>query len=185
MPGFSITTLLLPAAGETGAPDSALLLSLLDEPANVPGWKWSACAIPPAADSIGAGTKKQAVATADADTVSLRAQDVQGFNAAVERACRALGDAEPEITRMDNIAGDGDCGLTLKAGAAGASPFRHSIESRVRGGGADGRGRSERADAFPHIPSLVIIPGAGTCCVLLLLLRAPPVSAWVAGVRLN
>ena len=55
MPGFSITTLLLPAAGETGAPDSALLLSLLDEPANVPGWKWSACAVPPAADTIGAG----------------------------------------------------------------------------------------------------------------------------------
>ena len=53
------------------------------------------------------------------DTVTLRAEDPKAFDAAVERACKALSEAEPEITRYDNVAGDGDCGLTLKAGAAG------------------------------------------------------------------
>jgi hypothetical protein len=37
--------------------------------------------------------------------------------AAVEAACRRLILSEPEITRMDTIAGDGDCGTTLRAGA--------------------------------------------------------------------
>ena len=119
MPGFSITTLLMPATSEAGAPDSSLLLSLLDGPTNVPGWRWSACAAPPAAGTIGTATKQQAAAAAT-EATALRAQDPQAFDAAVARACKALGDAEPEITRMDNIAGDGDCGLTLKAGAAGA-----------------------------------------------------------------
>ncbi|EIW58792.1 dihydroxyacetone kinase [Trametes versicolor FP-101664 SS1] len=120
MPGFSITTLLLPH--ETGPSDvphlDSLILSLLDEPANAPGWKWSSGTVPPAADQIASGAKRQTSAVAQEDLVSLRAEDTQAFNAAVERACNALIAAEPEITRMDNIAGDGDCGLTLKAGAS-------------------------------------------------------------------
>jgi dihydroxyacetone kinase len=36
--------------------------------------------------------------------------------------------AEPEITRLDTIAGDGDCGLTLKAGAEGLFVI-HSLVS--------------------------------------------------------
>ncbi|KAI0644200.1 dihydroxyacetone kinase [Trametes meyenii] len=118
MPGFSITTLLLPAEAGPSIPESSLILSLLDEPANTPGWKWSAGAVPPAEDQIASGAKRQESAVAKADLVSIRAEDAQAFNAAVERACNALIVAEPEITRMDNIAGDGDCGLTLKAGAS-------------------------------------------------------------------
>ncbi len=122
MPGFSITTLLLPfETGSLGVPDlGSLILSLLDEPANAPGWKWSSGTVPPAADQIASGAKRQTSAVAQEDLVSLHADDTQAFNAAVERACNALIAAEPEITRMDNIAGDGDCGLTLKAGASGA-----------------------------------------------------------------
>ncbi|KAH9940922.1 dihydroxyacetone kinase [Epithele typhae] len=132
MPGFSVTTLLLPSAGETGAPDGSLLLSLFDEPANVPGWKWSSCASPPAIDTIGTGAKKAASTTKEAAAViSLRADDPQRFNAAIERACKALADAEPEITRMDNIAGDGDCGLTLKAGAGAV--LKGLQEGRISG----------------------------------------------------
>ena len=41
------------------------------------------------------------------------------FVKAVQSACQALISAEPEITKYDTIAGDGDCGLTLKAGAEG------------------------------------------------------------------
>ncbi len=37
------------------------------------------------------------------------------FVQAIVGVCEGLAKAEPEITRMDTIAGDGDCGLTLKA----------------------------------------------------------------------
>ncbi|KAI0657998.1 dihydroxyacetone kinase [Cubamyces menziesii] len=131
MPGFSITTLLLPAAADAGAPDSSLILSLLDEPANTPGWKWLSGTVPPAADQIESGAKRQASAVPQEGLVSLRAEDPQAFNAAVERACNALIAAEPEITRMDNIAGDGDCGLTLKAGASAV--LKGVQEGRISG----------------------------------------------------
>ncbi|KAI0731307.1 dihydroxyacetone kinase 1 [Earliella scabrosa] len=131
MPGFSITTLLLPAESESGAPDSSLLLSLLDEPANVPGWKWAANVPPLPTEKIASAPKKEAAAAPTEDIVVLRAEDPKAFNAAVERACKALGDAEPEITRMDNIAGDGDCGLTLKAG--GASVLKALQDGRISG----------------------------------------------------
>ncbi len=55
----------------------------------------------------------------------LAATSQEAFIDALERACRCLIDAEPEITRQDVIAGDGDAGLTLKAGAEGIdAPFR-------------------------------------------------------------
>lgn len=127
MPGFSITTLLLPSASETGkdVPDASLLLSLVDAPANVPGWKWASSSVPPDTDQI-PGPKKEGAVAATQETVTLRAEDPKAFDTAVERACKALGEAEPEITRYDLIAGDGDCGLTLKAGAAGACSVIHS-----------------------------------------------------------
>ncbi|KAI8974531.1 dihydroxyacetone kinase [Trametes punicea] len=133
MPGFSITTLLLPSSSETGpsVPDSALILSLLDEPANVPGWKWSAGVVPPPPEQIASAGKRQTRGVAPEDLVLLRADDPRAFDAAVERACNALVAAEPEITRMDNIAGDGDCGLTLKAGASAV--LKGVQEGRISG----------------------------------------------------
>lgn len=47
------------------------------------------------------------------------AADPEAFIAAITRACKALIDAEPELTKQDQIAGDGDAGLTLEAGAKG------------------------------------------------------------------
>lgn len=129
MPGFSITTLLLPTGSESDAPDSSLLLSLIDEPANVPGWKWAANVPPLSTDKIATSAKKEAAAPLD--IAVLRAEDPKAFNAAVERACTALADAEPDITRYDNIAGDGDCGLTLKAG--GASVLKALQDGRISG----------------------------------------------------
>ena len=43
--------------------------------------------------------------------------DGQQFLDAITRACNALIEAEPELTKQDQIAGDGDAGLTLEAGA--------------------------------------------------------------------
>lgn len=47
------------------------------------------------------------------------ASDPKLFLAALESALKSVIAAEPEITRYDTIAGDGDAGLTLKAGAQG------------------------------------------------------------------
>ncbi|KAI0788772.1 dihydroxyacetone kinase [Abortiporus biennis] len=116
MPGFSLTLLLLPSSNDTSSPTSSQILSLLDEPSNAPGWKWTSHAKP--------GVPIQSVAIAKEDEGNVKkveeklvAEDPAAFIDAVKRACKALVDEEPEITRMDNIAGDGDCGLTLKAGA--------------------------------------------------------------------
>jgi dihydroxyacetone kinase len=43
--------------------------------------------------------------------------DPAQFIHTIRRACLALIDAEPEITRQDLIAGDGDAGHTLRSGA--------------------------------------------------------------------
>ncbi|KII87471.1 hypothetical protein PLICRDRAFT_177215 [Plicaturopsis crispa FD-325 SS-3] len=115
MPGFSITLLLLPPVSSPSKPSPSLILSLLDEPTSTPGWKWSSPSVPAEFNA------KPLQATGPAKTKEgeeLGAPDPEAFTAAIVRAARALIGAEPEITRMDSIAGDGDCGLTLKSGAS-------------------------------------------------------------------
>ncbi|KAG6850559.1 hypothetical protein H0H93_011758 [Arthromyces matolae] len=114
MPGFSITLLLLPSNDNTSAPAASLLLSLLDDHSNTPGWKWSSHTAPPA--------QPHHAESASGTIPTLRAPSIKvphpaSFDSSVRCACQALIAAEPEITHMDTIAGDGDCGLTLKAGA--------------------------------------------------------------------
>ncbi|KAL1747587.1 Dak1 domain-containing protein [Schizophyllum fasciatum] len=116
MPGFSITLLLLPTAGEKDAPSKDVILSALDAKADVPGWRWSSAA--PAPEQV-AFTPAAAAQTTKPTGSPIKAADPSGFVAGIKRACEALIAAEPKITEMDNIAGDGDCGLTLKAGAEG------------------------------------------------------------------
>ncbi|KIJ65709.1 hypothetical protein HYDPIDRAFT_187408 [Hydnomerulius pinastri MD-312] len=118
MPGFSITLLLLPNANDANSISADLILSLLDDPTNAPGWKWSSKTVPPVTTQSTPSVSAPALPPSG-HQFSLRAVDVASFNAAVERACNSLIEAEPEITKMDNIAGDGDCGLTLKDGASG------------------------------------------------------------------
>ena len=122
MPGFSVTLLQLPDGSDPSAPSADLILSLLDERPDVPGWKW-ASTIPPVASGEqikqSEGTRPAGVPQA----IKLRAEDPKAFDEAVKRGCDAIIAAEPEITRMDNIAGDGDCGLTLKDGATGGCGY--------------------------------------------------------------
>lgn len=120
MPGFSLTLLLLPSSSSTAAPPEDIILRLLDASTTAPGWKWTSGA-PPSALS-----PPPAVLASERTTdraAKVRAQDVQGFALAVERVCNALDKAESEITRMDTISGDGDCGLTLQTGAQGMRPY--------------------------------------------------------------
>ncbi|KAI6112694.1 dihydroxyacetone kinase [Pisolithus sp. B1] len=112
MPGFSLTLLLLPCPNDRNAPSVDLLLTLLDNPTDAPGWRWSSKTEPARTPRIPEGLTVSHVG-------KLRASNVASFNTSVERSCRALIAAEPEITKMDSIAGDGDCGLTLKDGANG------------------------------------------------------------------
>lgn len=112
MPGFSITLLLLPEHSTRSSPSAETLLSLLDEQPDVPGWRYAPGVVPFALDkqihtihkdvSQGVGQK------------GLPSSDPDGFINSIKAAAGALIDAEPEITKMDTIAGDGDCGLTLK-----------------------------------------------------------------------
>ena len=109
MPGFSISLLLLPRSGESGAPTSAEILSLLDAKADTPGWKWTSPQPPNA--SFTTAPAKAATATSSSHRV-LTVKNPDGLITALKRACEALVAAEPEITRMDTIAGDGDCGTS-------------------------------------------------------------------------
>lgn len=113
MPGFSITLLLLSEEKQT----RDLILSLLDEPTETPGWKWSSRSPPTGVQSP--SEIPGVVSATDTSKSCLKAPDPSAFTSAVKNACDALIQAEPEITRMDTIAGDGDCGLTLKDGATG------------------------------------------------------------------
>jgi len=121
MPGFSLTLLLLPGSNDANAPPTDLLLGLLDDPTDTPGWKWSSRTASTRASQIPQTPQEMTTTPSHVSprAATLRAPDVASFNASITRACNALVAAEPEITRMDSIAGDGDCGLTLKDGAAG------------------------------------------------------------------
>lgn len=121
MPGFSITLLLLPDAESDDAVSTDLILSLLDDPTNAPGWKWSSKSEP---TTIYETVSLESVNTTPPSSQSaLEAPDARSFETAIERACKALLVAERDITDMDKIAGDGDCGLTLSAGALGQLPY--------------------------------------------------------------
>jgi dihydroxyacetone kinase len=117
MPGFSLTLLLLPTSSSDFAPPSDVILRLLDASTSAPGWKWTSGA-PPSAPSAPPPAVPPSERAADQGQ-RVRAHDVRGFERSVERACNALDKAEPEITKMDTVAGDGDCGLTLQTGANG------------------------------------------------------------------
>ncbi|KAF8887292.1 dihydroxyacetone kinase 1 [Infundibulicybe gibba] len=127
MPGFSITLLLLPR-GNADDVTTPLVLSLLDDKAETPGWKWSPGSLP---SGNPAQTTDSAVPEESPSMIKIASRDPDGFVAAITRACHALISAEPGITHMDRIAGDGDCGLTLKAGAEGV--LRKVADGTVHG----------------------------------------------------
>ncbi|KAH9967122.1 dihydroxyacetone kinase 1 [Russula dissimulans] len=130
MPGFSLTLLLLPSPSSAGAaaPSEDVILRLLDAFTSAPGWKWTSGKTPSTLVPL---PPTLAPERAAGQALKVRAQDAQGFARAVERACDALDKAEQEITRMDVISGDGDCGLTLQTGA-------RAVLARLRSGSISG-----------------------------------------------
>ncbi|WVN85868.1 dihydroxyacetone kinase [Cryptococcus depauperatus CBS 7841] len=127
MPGFSLTLLLLPSASEKSLYSSLQILEYIDSPASAPGWKWHAAKEP---GILGDKVEEVHVPTKN-DNVSLPPVDSETFLAAITRSCKSLIAAEPELTEQDRIAGDGDAGLTLEAGAKGVLRAIH--EGRLKG----------------------------------------------------
>ncbi|KAF4570084.1 Dihydroxyacetone kinase 2 [Pleurotus pulmonarius] len=117
MPGFSITLLLLPSHGTQASPSAEEVLALLDAPADTPGWKWSSGVAPTETETRPAVPKENQPPFVASARGAIVAADDKTFIETIQRVCHALIAAEPEITQMDVIAGDGDCGLTLKGGA--------------------------------------------------------------------
>jgi dihydroxyacetone kinase len=135
MPGFSLSLLLLPRS-QAGVE----ILRALDAPASALGWNYNGASEP--GHIVESSTEESSDEIVDPLPACLRqsfsfwffllgsmtlnpacfglaASDRTRFIAAITSACRALIEAEPEITRQDVIAGDGDAGLTLLAGAQG------------------------------------------------------------------
>ncbi|KAJ2930839.1 hypothetical protein H1R20_g6263, partial [Candolleomyces eurysporus] len=117
MPGFSLTLLRLPSEGDASGFSASEILGLLDDKPKVPGWKWTPCSEPLLQDEQ--LVEGKSVSVAHDNVLQLKAKDPNSFVSAIRNASNQLIAAEPEITRMDTIAGDGDAGLTLKAGAQG------------------------------------------------------------------
>ncbi|KAF8637581.1 hypothetical protein AX17_002650 [Amanita inopinata Kibby_2008] len=117
MPGFSLSLLRLPSSEDANAPAQSYILSLLDEKPDVPGWRWSSGRTPLGPLSQSSSSLSDDQINLQKSFIRLKFIDPRAFVNMIQRVCNSLIAAEPEITRMDTIAGDGDCGLTLKAGA--------------------------------------------------------------------
>ncbi|GAA6061035.1 hypothetical protein JCM10212_004609 [Sporobolomyces blumeae] len=131
LPGFSLTLLLLPR--EPAVPTSPsfetslsfskeLILECFDDETEAPAWKWSFKGQPEMKieeeDESEKKKKEDATAT-ESEVKGPKPTDSKVFLASIENALKKVIAAEPEITKYDTIAGDGDAGLTLKAGAEG------------------------------------------------------------------
>ncbi|KPV78333.1 uncharacterized protein RHOBADRAFT_23334 [Rhodotorula graminis WP1] len=128
LPGFSLTLLLLPREG-IPSPASAssstsslsvtsdLLVDLFDAPTDAPAWKWTFKGEPNM--KVEKADERKAAKKEDFPPRVRAATDSKLFMSALSEALKSVIHAEPEITRYDTIAGDGDAGLTLKAGAEG------------------------------------------------------------------
>ncbi|KAL8286260.1 hypothetical protein RQP46_004748 [Phenoliferia psychrophenolica] len=124
LPGFSISLVLLPreavptpiAFTSKLSFDKELILYTLDAPTEAPGWRWHYKGRP----ESHLEDKDEKVKAATSDVIKGPAPtDPKLFLSCLELALKRVVAAEPEITRFDTIAGDGDAGLTLKAGAEG------------------------------------------------------------------
>ncbi|KAI0047127.1 dihydroxyacetone kinase 1 [Auriscalpium vulgare] len=116
MPGFSLTLLLLPK-NSSKEYSADVILRLLDASTSAPGWKWHSAS--PPSTLTATQQAKPAPPLKAGQSTTLRVADPKALTAVIERVCAALNQNEAEITRMDTIAGDGDCGLTLQNGANG------------------------------------------------------------------
>lgn len=111
-PGFSIS---LMNVLDTGLDTS--MLSLLDDPCEASGW--TAKRFSPADQAVNGTLKSLANGSHAVKASSSLTWNADAVIASLRKALHALIAAEPEVTRFDDVVGDGDCGTTLKRGALG------------------------------------------------------------------
>ncbi|EGG00640.1 uncharacterized protein MELLADRAFT_50347 [Melampsora larici-populina 98AG31] len=135
MPGFSISVVLLPTKNENVTIDCQDeeafkfngddIVNLLDAPTTCLGWPTCFKGDPNTEVLLDKKIPATREASENANTETEKdekiatSSDPKLFVNAIKAACEALIAATPEITKYDTIAGDGDCGYTLKAGATG------------------------------------------------------------------
>ena len=122
MAGISVTLLALPA-GALGEE----LLELLDAPTGAKAWPGGP-AQPPRLLVVPRPAAEQ-------DAVADAGEHDPQVAAAIEAACRALQAEEAELTRLDQVVGDGDLGSALARGARAwlTDPVSGSAASQLRG----------------------------------------------------
>ncbi|KAL3791220.1 hypothetical protein ACHAWO_013342 [Cyclotella atomus] len=111
------------------------VLALIDCETNAPAWakvdiwKHSEASRPSnseIAEVIGGDASKDSTAGLSLPPVSINNFDALAATV-IEKCCKALIDAEPELTKFDTIVGDGDCGITM---ARGAKEILQRLESK-------------------------------------------------------
>jgi len=111
-PGFSITLL----------KTTSDMLPLLDAPTSAPGWAPKSPSSSP--EAIKPPTElTSAPEVAEPTVKNGYILDTSAFKTTITAGCKSLIAAEPQITKYDTIAGDGDCGETLKNGAEAVLKF--------------------------------------------------------------
>ncbi|KAF9906631.1 Dihydroxyacetone kinase 2 [Linnemannia zychae] len=104
MPGISISILVLPENHN----EQQELVALLDQPAHCPGW------INQAHKVVEAGNTDE---SAKGPAQSYTPASDPTWERIIETAYNNVVEQEPEITRLDQLMGDGDCGQVLLSGA--------------------------------------------------------------------
>ncbi|EPY50845.1 dihydroxyacetone kinase Dak1 [Schizosaccharomyces cryophilus OY26] len=116
--GFGITLFRTTDRVNIGGQEFSFL-DLLDQPVEAPGWPFCQPASLESKNKIG----NISIEEAHSDIQSPVKIDKEAVRKIILTAMQNLIDAEPQITRFDTIAGDGDCGTTLKRGAEGVAKF--------------------------------------------------------------
>mmetsp|Transcript_17901 Transcript_17901/g.35349 ORF Transcript_17901/g.35349 Transcript_17901/m.35349 type:complete len:607 (+) Transcript_17901:51-1871(+) len=127
MQGVSVSLLPLPDSNPGDDPsgdDDGTLLAHLDSPTDAPGWP-AVSSVPPLAKALVIAavppptpTPLSSVDGGDAEEAeSSGSGEAAVLLAMLRAACEALNQAEPLLTKWDQVAGDGDCGITFQRGA--------------------------------------------------------------------
>ncbi|KAG0078888.1 Dihydroxyacetone kinase 2 [Linnemannia elongata] len=104
MPGISLSVLILP----DNPSEQQELVALLDQPAHCPGW------INHAHHVVDAGNTDE---SAKGPAQSYTPASDPTWERVIETAYNNVVEQEPEVTRLDQLMGDGDCGQVLLSGA--------------------------------------------------------------------
>lgn len=113
------------------------IVDLIDSDTNAPAWAmadvWKDGVSRPSDAEIAEVTSGSTAQ--DSTSVSLPSVSINNFDAiaalTIEKCCKALIEAEPELTKFDTIVGDGDCGITMARGAKEISQRLASKELRI------------------------------------------------------